>query len=221
MMSDARLDAGRLKIFSDFDGTITEADTLIFLTKEFGGGEQLIEAIGRLIREGKISLREGIAAEMRSIRAPFGEAVKRLKERVRVDPGFHDLARLCAERRIPLTVLSAGFREIIDLFIGEGEFPGLEIAANSIRPDTEKGWQCVFRDKSEYGHDKTGPLREAKKQGFYVIFIGDGLSDRAPAEVADEVFAKYDLAEYCRSRGVNCHEYRIFDEVVKQLRERL
>jgi 2-hydroxy-3-keto-5-methylthiopentenyl-1-phosphate phosphatase len=220
-MSGAKLDAGRLKIFSDFDGTITEADTLIFLTKEFGGGEKLIEAIGRLIREGKISLREGIAAEMRSIRAPFDEAVKRLREQVQVDPGFHDLARLCAERRIPLTVLSAGFREIIDLFIGEDEFPGLEIAANSIRPDTEKGWQCVFRDKSEYGHDKTAPLREAKKQGFYVLFIGDGLSDRAPAEVADEVFAKHDLAEYCRGRGINCHEYRAFDEVVRQLQERL
>jgi 2-hydroxy-3-keto-5-methylthiopentenyl-1-phosphate phosphatase len=220
-MSDAKLAAERLKIFSDFDGTITEADTLIFLTKELGGGEQLVEAIGRLIREGKITLREGIAAEMRSIRAPFEEAVKRLREQVKVDPGFHALARLCAERRIPLTVLSAGFREIIDLFIGEDEFPGLEVAANSIRPDTEKGWQCVFRDKSEFGHDKTLPLREAKKQGFYVIFIGDGLSDRAPAEVADEVFAKHDLAEYCRTRGLDCHEYQTFDEVVRQLRERL
>lgn len=220
-MSDAKLDAGRLKIFSDFDGTITERDTLIFLTKELGGGEKLVEAIGRLIREGKITLRDGIAAEMRSIRAPFDEAVRRLTEKVKIDPGFHDLARLCAERQIPLTVLSAGFREIIDLFIGQDTFPGLEILANSIRPDTHKGWQCVFRDQTEYGHDKTGSLAEAKRQGFYVIFIGDGLSDRAPAEVADEVFAKHDLAEYCRSRGINCHEYQTFAEVVAQLKARL
>lgn len=220
-MTEAKLDASRLKIFSDFDGTITEHDTLIFLTTELGGGEKLVEAIGRLIREGKISLRDGIAAEMRSIRAPFDEAAELLTDEVRVDPGFHDLARLCAARHIPLTVLSAGFREIIDLFLKQDQFPEMEILANSLRPDTEKGWQCVFRDKSEYGHDKTLPLKAAKKQGFYVVFIGDGLSDRAPAEVADEVFAKHDLAEYCSSRRIHCHEYQTFAEVVAQLKERL
>lgn len=219
-MNDAKLDTSRLKIFSDFDGTITEADTLIFLASELGGGPQLVEAIGRLIRDGKITLREGIAAEMRSIRAPFDEAVEYLTENVKIDPGFHDLATLCAENHIPLTVLSAGFKEIIDLFIKQDHFPELEIAANSINPDTKKGWQCIFRDKSEYGHDKTLPLKTAKKQGFYVIFIGDGLSDRAPAEVADEVFAKHDLAEYCRSQKINCHEYQTFADVVKQLRGR-
>ncbi len=207
-------------IFSDFDGTITEQDTLIFLTENLGGGPQLVQALGRLIREDKISLREGIAAEMRSIRAPFAEAAKLLRENVKIDPGFAPFARWCIKQQIPLTILSAGFKEIIALFISPAEFPELEIRANRLQPDEQRGWQCIFRDKTPFGHDKAQALREAKKQGQYVIFIGDGLSDRAPAEVADEVFAKRGLAEYCRLRQINCHEYRTFVEVGQQLQSK-
>jgi 2,3-diketo-5-methylthio-1-phosphopentane phosphatase len=210
----------KLHIFSDFDGTITEKDTLIFLTTNLGGGPEMVAAIGRLIREGKISLREGIAAEMRSIRRPFAEAVKLLCEQVRIDAGFVPLARWCEEKGIPLTVLSAGFHQFIDLFLPRGQFPQLEILANNIRPNEEVGWQCEFRDQTPWGHDKAQALKEARRRGEYVIFIGDGLSDRGAAEAADEVFAKHSLADYCRERGINCHEYRTFDEILKQLQSR-
>ena len=218
---ESKLNPERLHIFSDFDGTITEKDTLIFLAERLGGGPQMVQTIGRLIREGKLSLRDGIAGEMRSIRAPFNEARALLLEQVKIDPGFTAFARWCAEHRIPLTVLSAGFKEIVALFISSDEFPGLEIRANTLRPDEEKGWQCIFRDQTPFGHDKAQALREAQKQGHQVIFIGDGLSDRPPAEVADEVFAKHDLAEYCRARGINCHNYQTFDEVLRQLQSRI
>jgi 2,3-diketo-5-methylthio-1-phosphopentane phosphatase len=210
----------KLHIFSDFDGTITEKDTLVFLTTNLGGGPQMVQAIGRLIREGKITLREGIAAEMRSIRRPFDEAVALLRREVGVDPGFAPLARWCEEKAIPLTVLSAGFHQFIDLFISRDEFPHLEILANSICPNEKIGWQCEFRDKTPWGHDKAQPLLEARKRGEYVLFIGDGLSDRGAAEAADEIYAKRALAEYCRERRINCHEYQTFDEILKQLQER-
>jgi 2,3-diketo-5-methylthio-1-phosphopentane phosphatase len=210
----------KLHIFSDFDGTITEKDTLVFLTTRLGGGPEMVEAIGRLITEGRISLREGIAAEMRSIRQPFADAVRLLREEVQIDSGFTPLARWCEEKRIPLTVLSAGFHQFIDLFIPRDEFPRVEILANNIYPDEEIGWQCGFRDETVWGHDKAKPLKEARRRGEYVIFIGDGLSDRAAAEAADEVFAKHSLAEYCRERGINCHEYQTFTEVLKQLQSR-
>ncbi|HEY6401962.1 MAG TPA: HAD-IB family phosphatase [Blastocatellia bacterium] len=208
-------------IFSDFDGTITERDTLVFLATRLGGGASMVEAIGRLIGEGKLSLRDGIAAEMRSIRKPFAEAERLLREEVRIDPGFAPLAKWLGEKKIPLTVLSAGFHQIIDLFISRDEFPDLEIMANQVRPNEEIGWQCEFRDGTEWGHDKSGPLKEARRRGEYVIFIGDGLSDHAAAEAADEVFAKHALAEYCRKRRIDCHEYQTFNDILKRLQERL
>lgn len=209
-----------LHIFSDFDGTITEKDTLIFLTTHLGGGAALVETIGRLLGEGTLSLSEGIAAEMRSIRRPFAEAERLLREQVRTDPGFAPFARWCEERQIPLTILSAGFHELIDLFIRQAEFPHLEILANTLKPNEQSGWQCVFRDRTPDGHDKAEALRQARARGERTIFIGDGHSDRAAAAEADEVFAKHSLAEYCRRRGINCREYETFDEVLKQLQSR-
>jgi 2,3-diketo-5-methylthio-1-phosphopentane phosphatase len=208
----------KLHIFSDFDGTITEKDTLVFLSTNLGGGPKMVEAIGRLIREGKITLREGIEAEMRSIRRPFSEAVDLLRREVQIDPGFAPLARWCEEKGIPLTVLSAGFHQFIDLFISREEYPRLEILANTIYPNEETGWQCKFRDRTSWGHDKSVALQAARKRGEYVIFIGDGLSDRGAAEAADEVFAKHSLAEYCRERGINCHEYQTFSEIYERIR---
>jgi 2,3-diketo-5-methylthio-1-phosphopentane phosphatase len=213
----------RLHIFSDFDGTITDTDTLVFLATRLGGGPQMVDAIGRLIREGKLSLRDGIAAEMRSIRSSFDEAAKLLRAHARIDAGFAPLARWCEEKEIPLTVLSAGFHQLIDLFISRDEFPHLEILANTIHtsgPAEQTGWRCDFRDKTEWGHDKAKPLKEARRRGEHVVFIGDGLSDQAAAEVADQVFAKHSLAEYCRARGIECHEFQTFTEILAQLQSR-
>jgi 2,3-diketo-5-methylthio-1-phosphopentane phosphatase len=211
---------GNIHIFSDFDGTITEKDTLVFLATHLGGGARMVETIGRLIRDGQLSLRDGIAGEMRSIRKPFSEAVSLLQREVRIDPGFAALARWCEEKDIPLTILSAGFHQIIELFIPADQFPKLEIIANDLRPDERTGWQCVFYDNTPFGHDKAEALRVARKRGERVVFIGDGLSDRAAAEAADEVFAKHSLAEYCRERGIDCREYRTFDEILKDLQGR-
>lgn len=220
-MNAGRLDPARLHIFSDFDGTITERDTLVFLTERLGGGVRMREVNDRLVNEGKITLRQCVAASMRSIRAPFADAVRLLRDGIGVDPTFAGFARWCRAGSIPLTVLSAGFHELVDLYLSRADFPGLDVRANRLVPDERKGWQCVFRDRSPFGHDKAEALREARRRGRYTVFIGDGISDRAPAEVADEVFAKPDLARYCGSRGIRCHEFGTFDDVARSLESRL
>jgi 2,3-diketo-5-methylthio-1-phosphopentane phosphatase len=216
-----RLDAARIHIFSDFDGTITERDTLVFLIERVGGGPRMREINDRLLADDKISLRQCLAAGMRSIRAPFAEAVRLLREHVPADPGFAGFARWCAEREIPLTVLSAGFRELIELYLPPADFPGLDVRANTLVPDERKGWQCVFRDRSDIGHDKAAAVRAAQRAGRRVVFIGDGVSDHGPAEAADEVFAKPDLAAWCRGRGIRCREFRTFADVQAALAARL
>ena len=92
--------------------------------------------------------------------------------------------------------------------------------ANTLRPDGQKGWQCVFRDGSAFGYDKREALQEARRRGRQTVFIGDGFSDRAPAEIADEVLAKPALAAYCRDRGLRCHEVAGFDDVLRHLTAR-
>ena len=210
--------AGRqVHVFSDFDGTITEQDTLVFLAIELGGGVEMVETIGRLIKSNQLSLREGIAAEMRSIRAPWAEAEELLREHVTIDEHFKPFALWCRENSLPLTVLSAGFYQTIELFLARDEFPEIEVLANQLKPDETRGWQCEFRDDSDWGHDKARALRAARERGQYTIFIGDGLSDRAAAEVADEVFAKHSLATFCQEKQLAFHPFETFADVLKAL----
>lgn len=215
------LDPARLHIFSDFDGTITDNDTLVFLTTHLGGGLELVRQMGPRLRNHEISLRECIATEMASIRQPFSAAEKLLRARVQLDPQFIPFADWCRAQKLPLTILSAGFHQTIELFLPQAEFPHLTIVANDVEPNVERGWQCHFRDATPEGHDKAAALRQARAQGQYTIFIGDGYSDRSAAEAADEVFAKHTLATYCHERGIAFHPYQTFAEVWAQLRERL
>jgi 2-hydroxy-3-keto-5-methylthiopentenyl-1-phosphate phosphatase len=210
-----------LHVFSDFDGTITERDTLVFLGERLGGGVRMRQVNDRLLQEGRISLRQCVAANMRSIRAPFAEAAALLRAEIGLDPTFAPFAAWCAARGVPLTVLSAGFEEIVRLFLAPAGFPAVEIRANRLRPDERRGWQCDFRDRTEYGHDKAAALRAARAQGRRTVFIGDGFSDEAPAAVADEVFAKGRLVAYCRRRGIACTAIATFDDVRRALEPRL
>ena len=209
-----------LHVFTDFDGTITTRDTLVFLTERLGGGARVVEVNTRLMREGRISLRQCIAGNMRSIRAPFDEAARLLRADVPIDPAFPPFARWCAAHGVPLTVLSAGFAEIVELYVPLAEFPAIDVRANGLRFDGQKGWQCVFRDRTEFGHDKRDALRDARRRGERTVFVGDGFSDRAPAEVADQVFAKPALAAYCRERGIRCEEIAGFADVLRGLEAR-
>ncbi len=203
----------KLHIFTDFDGTITDTDSLVFLTKELGDDPELLAQVGQQLRANEMTLRVGIATEMATIRASFSEAETLLRASIKVDPDFKRFVQWCQAQEIPLTVLSAGFHEIIELFIPAADFPELEILASRIEPHAT-GWKCRFRDDSDYGNDKAQAIQAARAQGFYTVFIGDGLSDRASAEVADEVFAKRYLAEYCRTRGIACHEFQTFADIL-------
>lgn len=207
-------------IFCDFDGTITQHDTLVYLSTQLGAGPEFVRNIGEEIRVGRISLRDAIAAEMRSVRIGFPEAAAILRREIPLDPGFDQLVGWSESRQIPFTILSAGFHELIELFVTPAVYPWVSLLANHIEPHPD-GWECRFRDDGPYGHDKRQSLRAARDRGEYVIFIGDGLSDRQAAEVADEVYAKHSLTEYCREQGIAHREYGTLADVRRMIEESL
>ena len=208
-------------IFCDFDGTITEKDTLVFLSTRLGAGPDFVRGIGDALREGRMTLRDAIADEMRSVHLTFEQAAEILLREIPLDPGFGGLVRWSESRRVPFTILSAGFYELIRLFVPEEAYPWVTVLANNIDPDPVLGWQCRFRDDGPQGHDKQRALRTAMSRGEYAIFIGDGFSDQQAAEVADKVFAKHSLTGYCRERRIDFHEYRTLADVERNLQDSL
>ena len=113
-----------LALVLDWDGTVTEIDTLHMVNDRFGDPElfgALEDELGR-----RLTLDEAISREIATVTAPLAEVVTYLLEHVRVRPGFEELV----EEHDPL-IVSAGFHELIDPIL-EREGVVARVAANSV-----------------------------------------------------------------------------------------
>lgn len=181
-----------LRMVIDWDGTVTEVDSLHLVLIEFGDVAIYEAAEERLGRE--LTLREVIALEFESVHAPLAEVVAWVRDNVQMRAGFVDFAR----SRRPL-VVSSGFRELIEPVL-EREGLELEVRANSLEPRPD-GWRALFRVQEACAVCGEPCKRSdvAGLNGF--LYVGDGFSDRCVAEAASRVFARDGLAEYLAGRG--------------------
>ena len=94
-----------MRLVLDWDGTVTERDTLDLVLQGFGDAE-IYERVEGELERGTMTLNEVIAAEFATVTAPLGDVVPYVLEHARMRPGFAELARA----RRPL-VVSSGFHE--------------------------------------------------------------------------------------------------------------
>jgi 2,3-diketo-5-methylthio-1-phosphopentane phosphatase len=204
-----------LAVFTDFDGTISHPDTLNFLAETFSTPE-VRRSIGKKIASGELSLREGIAQEVAMIQGTLEEVLGLLKKHVEIDNAFPAFADWCCKKEIPLTILSAGMRDVIENLLGPYDLKQVKILANPVKIN-EGRWSLQFLDETPWGHDKSRAIGQAKAEGYYVAFLGDGLSDRGAARIADFVFAKAGLARFCAEQKIAHKEFTDFREVQREL----
>jgi 2-hydroxy-3-keto-5-methylthiopentenyl-1-phosphate phosphatase len=188
-----------LRVVVDWDGTVTERDTLVMLLDEFG--RPLPDASG--------SFRDVMDAELASLRLPLEDAVAWLLEHARVRPGFRELA----ERYRPV-IVSSSFEETIRPVL-EREGVDLEVIANRVdaRPD---GWRVLWRDDDPCPECGDVCKRRALPEPPFV-YVGDGWSDRCAALAAARVFARDGLARYLDERGVEHERFADLRDVVTAL----
>ena len=197
----------------DFDGTITDHDLLDEVARRFGD-EEVYREVETGLDEGRLSLREVITREFAPVRAPLEQVVEWVLENARVRPGFGELVRLSRARGWRLTVMSSGFRELIEPVLAR-EGVEVEVQANSVEASPE-GWRVHWRDGDSC--DSCG--EECKRAGLSageVVYVGDGYSDRCAALAADRVFATRGLAEYLDARGIPYEPFRDFFEIADAL----
>ena len=190
-----------MRVVLDWDGTVTDPDSLRITLDEFGDPEIFARVEGRLVR-GSISFKELMEVEFATMRTPVADVAAYLVEHVRVRPGFHELARA----HDPV-VLSSGFEELIRPVLAR-EGVELEVRANRIE-EAEDGWEIVWRDPVPC--EVCGDLCKRRSlPAGPVAFVGDGVSDRCAALAADRVFARDGLAEWLDRKGV---AYERFDDL--------
>ncbi|RKP09567.1 phosphoric monoester hydrolase [Thamnocephalis sphaerospora] len=214
-----------IHVFSDFDGTITLADTGVILIDHCVGRERRRQ-MDLDVLNGKTSFRELCVQLWGGVNLDWDQAIQMLED-VQVDPHFGKCLERCRAHDIPFTVLSCGLRALIEWYLKReigSDFHGIEVLANEADYNPA-GWTCTFHDASPHGHDKAVSIRRAREaakansQPFLAIFLGDGISDLSAAMEADILFARRgrDLETYCTREGIDHIAFDTFDTAIAEI----
>jgi 2-hydroxy-3-keto-5-methylthiopentenyl-1-phosphate phosphatase len=214
------LEQNRVEFFFDFDGTITEEDTLVLLLDQFAPPSWW--DIENEVHEGGLNEQLSLQREMDCMKVGWEEARAFLLERVRLRAGFRELLAWLSQRGLPVTVLSGGFKRIIDCVFQQEEIE-LPVCANDV-VITGESWQVSRalhpRIRKRCNHCKTWHLEQARQRGSKTIYLGDGSTDRCASEVADFLFARSQLSDWCRERNIPHLPFEDFHEVLAALQSR-
>ncbi len=229
-----------LLVACDFDGTVTQQDTLVEILNAFGSDQW--RRIQEEVLCGQMSIREGLQREMGSVRATPEQLQTLLTSRIGVEPSFLPFLQNSQRRGIPLVCLSGGFDLCVETVLKQAGLSHLPYLANRLIPlngtrdsllpestlkkvpGTGTAWRVEFPYPSLYcsacGHCKGDPIRTWNAQGYTTLFVGNGVTDRCAARQASVTFAKGELADWCRSQGIEAIPYVDFGDVQKELTER-
>jgi len=221
-------------VFLDFDGTISRRDAIDAILEEYASPQWL--AIEEEWRAGRIGSRQCLSAQMQLVRATQSE-LDALLDTIMVDEGFPLLLETCEAHHATAHIISDGFdyciRRILarrDLASAAHRLDHMRICSSHLEPVGDgggpSGWRVefpFFPKPCAHGCATCKPavMQWLNPAGAPTVFIGDGLSDRYAALHADLVFAKQNLATYCREQKVAYIAYDNLGEVAARLDDML
>ena len=211
----------QLLIAVDFDGTVTRQDTLVEILDRYGSPHW--RQVQAKVISGAVSIREGLQAEMGSVRADLSDLKRLLTDRVELDPGFPAFLKTMRAAGIPLIVLSGGFDLCVETVLAKAGLWPLPYLANRLIRSNDS-WTVEFPYSSitcsACGHCKGDPIRGWNQQGYTTVFVGNGVTDRCAAVAAKLTFAKDELESWCRSQKIPALSFQTFSDVQQELTRR-
>ncbi len=197
----------------DFDGTVTTEDVSFMLLDAFAKGDWRV--LDEEYGAGKITVGQFNEQAFALVRAGKREMLDYLKGKVVIRRGFKSFVQLCLKKGFRLVIVSNGLdfyiRQILtDIGLDNQEFHASEtrFQANRLKvgyvgPDG-KDVDAEFKDKY---------VNHFIKEGFEVVYIGNGTSDLSAAKRAQHVFATESLLKHCRRTGLTCVPFTSFHEI--------
>ncbi len=207
-----------IEVLCDFDGTIASDDIGFRIIETFAGAgwHEVEDAYQR----GEKGSREALLEIFSLTKVPEQTLRRFVEDHFVLDPAFGDFLAFCQMSDMDVTVLSDGFDFYIDLMLQKFsvEVPYL---ANRLRV-VDCHLHADFPHKSEHcgscGNCKLDYAKQVRQKGARIIYIGDGYSDRCVSKIADVVFAKDVLAEYCREQGTPYLPFSDFTDIIHACR---
>lgn len=213
-----------LKLFIDFDNTITIGDVGDALFMEFGGAP--CARSDEEYRAGRLSAKECLLHKCSLCGEIELTALDAFIDAQIIDPTFPDFISFCHARRLEFFVVSDGLDYYIRRILQNHGLKGIPFFSNVLQLEPVRGTGKV-RLIPSFPHDdedcdrcaccKRNIMLMHTGENEIIVYIGDGYSDQCPVKYADIAFAKPELQSYCQRANISYYEFQSFRDVQARL----
>ena len=209
-----------MRIFCDFDGTITACDTTDQVLSRLAAPQW--EALEAEWRAGRIDAAQCMKAQIALIGGDDA-ALDAVLDQIALTSGFTEFAAWCGAQGTPLTVVSDGVDYFIRRILARHGLGDLPVVSNRLtgRAGARSLAQPHRREGCAAGAGVCKCTATARRMPTAprpaLVYIGDGRSDFCVAARADLLFAKDELAAYAAQRGQAHHGFATFHDVMAVL----
>jgi 2-hydroxy-3-keto-5-methylthiopentenyl-1-phosphate phosphatase len=205
----------KIVLLSDFDGTVTDIDTGAYVLSKFANGDWQ-ELDNRLTR-GEITFEECLREQFGMINHPKNEILKMVETAVAVRRYFGDVVNCCKEKSIGLKLVSGGLDFCIKHILERNNL-NVDLIAPKTTFDAS-GIKLEFpsiTDTTSFSF-KDDTVRRYQREGYNVVYVGDGYADYYAIKEANLRFAMKDSvsARLCHTNNVTFHEIIDFEPVLR------
>jgi len=210
-----------IRVFCDFDGTITRKDS----GDEFFRTFSKFEPAHTDLMNGKYSVKE-YYEKVSSGLSMTHDALLAFCESCETDAYFRQFLDFIQSQHWELCIVSDGFNLYIDEILKRVNAETIPVYRNLLQFQSDTGsWKPLFPNADERckcfcASCKTKIVLGNTHPDDLIIYIGDGLSDTCPVHVADMIFAKGSLSSYCNQHGIMHHNWNSFFDILHILKKR-
>lgn len=211
----------KIAILCDFDGTIAERDVGHHFFGTFIADKDGWNDLVDRWKLGLISSRECLEREFERLDADRKDLDAFINNE-KLDQYFKDFVDFCNKRKFDILIVSDGLDYYIERMLMNSGLGYLDYKANRLIMSNGNlsGIEFPYYNTLECtrcGNCKRRHLEKLKEEGCFVVYIGNGLSDRCPVEYAELVFAKGELLEHCEQEEIACIPFSNFRDIEREL----
>ncbi len=201
----------------DFDGTVTEKDVSFLLLDAFADGDW--QQVLKQYQAGSITVGRFNSEVFAMVKADRERLLEYVREQVKVRAGFAEMINVCRRRDFRFAIVSNGLDFYIKAILQDLGRHDIEVHAARTRFHPE-GLKVQYLGPEGTPLDdgfKEAYVNLFSRQGYRVIYVGDGSSDLSPASQCQHIFATGHLLTLCQRSGIDCTPFSDFTDVTSVL----
>jgi 2-hydroxy-3-keto-5-methylthiopentenyl-1-phosphate phosphatase len=153
------------------------------------------------------------------VKAGKVELIAYTRRHAQLRSGFHELLRFCNRKNIEFVIVSNGFDFYIETVLHDLGLNNIKVISGKVEFNHNG---LAVKYFSPTGVEMVSGFKEAytrlyQKQGYRIIYIGNGISDVPAARLSYRIFARDDLLAHCSEAKLNCIPFDNMHDVIKGL----